>query len=114
MSDPIGSLERGAYSVRPVCREAGCNQPPATPGATGEGGDWCPPHLAVIRALRAAAIERANTMPHHFGQRGAAPCGTEAAHHQHVRNGEPIDGACRVAHNQYTTLRRAVRRESAA
>ena len=30
--------------------------------------------------------------------RPPAPCGTDAAYHRHVRNGEPKDDACRAAH----------------
>lgn len=39
--------------------------------------------------------------------RPLAPCGTEAAYHRHVRNGEPKDDACRQAH---TIAKRAERK----
>jgi hypothetical protein len=41
-----------------------------------------------------------------------APCGTEAAHRRHVRNGEPIDQACRQAHNEAGRRRRQRRRQA--
>ena len=36
-------------------------------------------------------------------------CGTPAAYSRHVRNGEPIDDACRLAWNAYQAERRLVR-----
>ena len=36
----------------------------------------------------------------HRGQ-AIAPCGTPSAYHRHVKNGEPIDDACRRANTEY-------------
>ncbi len=36
---------------------------------------------------------------------GLQPCGTEAAYCRHIRAKEPIDEACRVAHNTYSSTR---------
>lgn len=48
--------------------------------------------IDVLRvALERIAEEGSRTRP-------LAPCGTEAAYHRHVRNGEPKDDACRMAH----------------
>lgn len=42
--------------------------------------------------------------------RPLAPCGTDAAYQRHYRRGEPIDDACREAHNAKNgPLRRAAR-----
>ena len=43
--------------------------------------------------------------------RAKAPCGTDAAYRRHLRNGELIDDACRLAH---TKAGRASRRSPAA
>ncbi|WP_417510588.1 hypothetical protein [Microbacterium sp.] len=43
--------------------------------------------------------------------RPKAPCGTESAYRRHLRNGEPIDAACRDAH---AAGRRNARRSPAA
>lgn len=43
--------------------------------------------------------------------RPKAPCGTDAAYRRHLRNGEPVDDACRKAH---TMAGRAHRRSPAA
>jgi len=43
--------------------------------------------------------------------RPKAPCGTDAAYRRHLRNGEPVDDACRQAH---TDAQRARRRSPAA
>lgn len=37
--------------------------------------------------------------PRKVGTRPPAPCGTPSAYDRHTRNGEPIDDACREAHN---------------
>lgn len=37
--------------------------------------------------------------PRKVGTRPPAPCGTPSAYDRHIRNGEPIDDACREAHN---------------
>lgn len=37
------------------------------------------------------------------------PCGHHATFERHKKNGEPIDDACRLAHNQYMSLSRFIR-----
>ncbi|MBO3663723.1 hypothetical protein [Microbacterium stercoris] len=38
--------------------------------------------------------------------RPKAPCGTDAAYRRHLRNGEPVDDACRQAHTEAQRERR--------
>ena len=38
--------------------------------------------------------------------RPRARCGTESAYRRHLRHGEPVDDACRRAHNENNRLRR--------
>ena len=49
----------------------------------------------------------------HTGGKPLAPCGTPAAYDRHSRNREPIDDACRLAHNAERREARA-RRKAAA
>lgn len=37
------------------------------------------------------------------------PCGTNAAHRRHLRWNEPVDDACRIAHNRYVQKTRPSR-----
>lgn len=46
------------------------------------------------------------------GGRKPAACGTSAAYDRHRRNGEPIDDACRAAHNDKNSAHRAKQREA--
>ncbi len=39
-----------------VCSAPGCSARPAA--GEGEGGRWCPSHLAAVRAVRAAVTQR--------------------------------------------------------
>jgi hypothetical protein len=40
-------------------------------------------------------------------------CGTESAYQRHRYNGEEIDEACRLAHNEHERVQAALRRERA-
>lgn len=44
--------------------------------------------------------------------RELAPCGTESAYQRHHRRGEPVDDACRGAHNDAAVAYRGRDRES--
>lgn len=48
------------------------------------------------------------------GGRRLAPCGTPAAYDRHVRNGEPVDDPCRLAHNARNVQVRAEARHRSA
>jgi hypothetical protein len=92
-------------------------------------GALCPPgQRAAIQSARPAdppapvapapATTRAPRQPRPYVPKPPrpaqplAPCGTEAAHRRHVRNGEPIDQACRQARNEAGRRRRQRRREA--
>ena len=68
-------------------------------------------------ARRDAATEQANddtpaAAPHKGGRR-PAECGTYSAYQRHARYGEPIDDACREAHNTHRREQRAANRAAA-
>lgn len=56
---------------------------------------------------RIAARGDVQPTPRKPGTRPLAPCGTPAAYDRHTRKGEPIDDACREAHNAKNREKRA-------
>lgn len=48
------------------------------------------------------------------GGRKPAECGTAAAYDRHHRNGEPVDDACRAAHNEKNRAQKARQRAAKA
>ncbi|GAA3717944.1 WhiB family transcriptional regulator [Streptomyces tremellae] len=52
--------------------------------------------LTSTERVRLAAAQRRATRQRSDG-REPAPCGTAAAYERHIRNGEPVDDACRTA-----------------
>lgn len=61
---------------------------------------------------RTAAPGYVPPAPRKVGTRPPAPCGTPAGYDRHVRKREPIDDACREAHNAKAREAKARARES--
>lgn len=60
------------------------------------------------------AADTSTRASHGKGGRQLAPCGTPAAYDRHVRNGEPVDDPCRLAHNARNAQVRAEARHRRA
>ncbi|MFZ4264479.1 WhiB family transcriptional regulator [Streptomyces arboris] len=56
------------------------------------------------------AADTSTRASHGKGGRQLAPCGTPAAYDRHVRHGEPVDDACRRAHNDHRNAQRKANR----
>jgi hypothetical protein len=96
---------RGALCP-PGLRAAIQNARPAEPAAPAPQVAPTPPETRTPRQPRPYVPKPPRPSP------PLAPCGTEAGHRRHVRNGEPIDQACRQAHNEAGRRRRQRRREA--
>ena len=71
----------------------------------------------VYSQTRPTAMDRkprpSQSTPRRSSKRAAPPCGTNAGYKRHVRDGEPVDEACRQAHNAQRRATRAKAKERA-
>ncbi|MER6191807.1 WhiB family transcriptional regulator [Streptomyces cyaneofuscatus] len=90
--------------VRLLCREAAADEE----RGLGKVSRW-----GIRGGLTPAQRHAADTSTrasHGKGGRQLAPCGTPAAYDRHVRHGEPVDDACRRAHNDHRNAQRKANR----
>lgn len=91
--------------VKQLCLDAAMAEEKASPAKIRAGirGGLTP------RQRNNLAVQRRGA-PRITGGNPLAPCGTNAAYDRHLRNNEPVDEACRVAHNEKRRTDRAKRR----
>lgn len=70
--------------------------------------------VRLVNADPDVEVTVAEVQPRNKGGRPRAECGTASAYDRHVRNGEPIDDACRTAHAADTAQYRRTRNAKAS